>query len=203
MSPNGNFHLEGSCNLSGESSLNGTVSINGMVTILGYFSINGMRFEFIIEDPASFNGSILLGGNASLEGDFYINGTISLIPYDESPPIDEVTFINGTVLIEGKLYLGGYYVAEHEWVNLEGTISLTGKIRLDEEGPLIPFREDDVWIWLPRGNWTFFVADENTISLGVGQVGRLYIASDKPSVHPQLVTVVCSDGTTFSVSVRR
>ncbi|MEM2743447.1 MAG: hypothetical protein QXF54_05560, partial [Candidatus Methanomethylicaceae archaeon] len=67
--------------------------------------------------------------------------------------------------------------------------------------------ETYVWVNLTVGgrNWTFFTTDSNnpTTSLEVGQVGRLYIASDKPAAQSQLVKIVCADGTTLSLSVRK
>ncbi|MDH5807106.1 MAG: type IV pilin [Candidatus Verstraetearchaeota archaeon] len=67
--------------------------------------------------------------------------------------------------------------------------------------------ETNVWVWLGSGskNWTFFTGSPgtNTTSLEVGEVGRLYIASNKPAAQSQLVKIVCADGTTLSLSVRK
>ncbi|MEM4479281.1 MAG: hypothetical protein QXV07_04465, partial [Candidatus Methanomethylicaceae archaeon] len=65
--------------------------------------------------------------------------------------------------------------------------------------------ETTVWDDLGSEEWVFFTGSPgtNTISLGVGEVGRLYIASNKPAGQSQLVKIVCADGTTLSLSVRK
>ncbi|MEM0100847.1 MAG: archaellin/type IV pilin N-terminal domain-containing protein [Candidatus Methanomethyliaceae archaeon] len=66
--------------------------------------------------------------------------------------------------------------------------------------------ESNVWTWLGSEKWTFFVGSipgANTTSLEVGQVGRLYINSTIPAGQSQLVKIVCADGTTLSLSVRK
>ncbi|MDW7971476.1 MAG: hypothetical protein RMI53_06445, partial [Nitrososphaerota archaeon] len=40
-------------------------------------------------------------------------------------------------------------------------------------------------------------------SIGVGELALLIVYSDKPAAQSQQVTIVCTDGTTLSLSVRK
>ncbi|MEM4608746.1 MAG: archaellin/type IV pilin N-terminal domain-containing protein [Candidatus Methanomethylicaceae archaeon] len=54
--------------------------------------------------------------------------------------------------------------------------------------------------------WTLRYTNGTEISdksLGVGELGLLIIYSDKPAAQSQLVKIVCADGTTLSLSVRK
>jgi flagellin-like protein len=56
---------------------------------------------------------------------------------------------------------------------------------------------------IPSGNWAFYVGTSNTATLGVGEVGILYVNTTANLAQWTPVRIVCTDGTVLEFSVRK